>query len=239
MRKKIKPVILLIICLLFLQTSFSQSQNNIPDYLRQKFLKYTEAVPREEIYVHTDRDEYISGEDLWFNLYLIDRQSSKPSLNSRIAYFELLNHENRPVVQKRILLNEGFGPGQIVLPDSLSTGTYTIRAYTSWMRNFLPVNCFMKEIRIYNSLSDKAIADNFYSDNIFDTGINSPDIPGSAENGLTLKVNNHKADTLEIVVNTDIHYSSENNSIIYLFIQIIFLIPESIPLISLAVLKMA
>ena len=90
---------------------------NVPDYISQRFLKYCESVPREEIFIHSDREEYIAGEDLWFNVYLIDRQSFKPSLNSKIAYFELLNPENRPVVQKRIWIDEGFGPGQIVLPD--------------------------------------------------------------------------------------------------------------------------
>ena len=119
-------------------------------------MNYTESVPREEIYIHSDRDEYISGEDLWFNIYLIDRQSFKPSSDSKIAYFELLNPDNRPIVQKRILLDGGFGPGQIILPDTLSTGTYTIRAYTSWMKNFLPSNCFSKDIHIYNAFSSRA-----------------------------------------------------------------------------------
>jgi len=68
-------------------------------------LNYTTSVPREEIYT-LRQDEYISGEDMWFNIYLIDRQSFKPSYGSKIAYFELLNPENRPIVQKRILLEE-------------------------------------------------------------------------------------------------------------------------------------
>ena len=37
--------------------------------------------------------------------------------------------------------------------------------------------------------------------------------------GLTLKVNNLKPDTLEIIVNTDEKFRSENNNLFYLFIQ--------------------
>ena len=157
MIKKLKPAILILFNLLFLQCVYGQKQVNVAYYLSQRFLKYCESVPREEVFVHSDREEYIAGEDLWFNVYLIDRQSLKPSMNSRIAYFELLNPENRAVVQKRILLDRGFGPGQIIIPDTLSTGTYTIRAYTSWMKNFLPYNCYMKDIKVYNTLSTKDI----------------------------------------------------------------------------------
>jgi hypothetical protein len=140
MTNKIKPAILFLICFLFLPVAFGQDQENITNYISQRFLQYCESVPREEIFIHYDREEYIAGEDLWFNLYLIDRQSLKPSSASKIAYVEILNPENRPVLKKRIMIDYGFGPGQVVLPDTLSSGTYTIRAYTSWMKTCY--NCF-------------------------------------------------------------------------------------------------
>ena len=168
MIKKLKPVILVLIQLLFLQGVNGQIPTNITGYLSQRLARYCKSVPREEIFIHSDRQEYISGEDIWFNIYLIDRHSFKPSLNSKIAYFELLNPENQPIVQKRIWLDGGLGPGQITLPDTLSTGTYTIRAYTSWMKNFLPINCFMKEIKIYNAFSNKAFKRKGYSENFIE-----------------------------------------------------------------------
>ncbi len=218
MVKKVNQVILILFCCLFTLSSKSQVQKSIPDYIVQRFLKYTEAVPREEIYVQTDRKDYISGEELWFNIYMIDRQSFRPSLISRIVYFELLNTENRPVVQKKILIDKGFGPGQILLPDSLSSGTYTIRAYTSWMKNFLPYNCFMKDIRIYNPLNKKAYRERVYSDK--NTIKNSSDdIPEKSYNGLNLKIDNNKADTLELLVSADARFRSDNGNNICLFIQ--------------------
>jgi len=75
MIKKFKPAILLLINLLFMQGICSQTPQDIPGYLIQKFSRYCKSVPREEIYIHCDRDEYISGENIWFNIYLIDRQS--------------------------------------------------------------------------------------------------------------------------------------------------------------------
>src|SRR5450759_2682094 len=105
MTNKIKPALILLIFLMFLQYANGQVQKNMTDYLTQKFLRYSRAVPREEIFIHSDREEYIAGEDLWFNIYLTDRQTFKPSLNSRIVYFELLNFENRPVIQERIFID--------------------------------------------------------------------------------------------------------------------------------------
>ena len=219
MIKKLKPVILLLIQLLFLQGVNGQiPDNNITGYLTQRLAGYCKSVPREEIFIHSDRQEYISGEDIWFNIYLIDRQSFKPSLNSKIAYFELLNPENRPIVQKRIRLDGGFGPGQITLPDTLSTGSYTIRAYTSWMKNFLPVNCFMKEIKIYNAFSNKAYKRKGISENII-KGTTADNSDYVRETGLSLTVNNLKQEVLEIFVKTDEKYRSGNNNLFYLMVQ--------------------
>ena len=218
MAKKIKPVIFLLISILSTQGVYSQLQKDISEYLKKQFIKYTEAVPREEIFVHTDRDEYIAGENVWFNLYVIDRKSFKPSVNSRIVYFELLNNENRPVVQKRILIDKGFGPGQIVLPDTLSSGSYRIRAYTSWMKNFLPYNCFIKDINIYNTLSNKDFKRKLNAGN-FIKKENSNNTRKIKYTGLTLNVNNSKPDILEIFVNADKRFRSENSDLIYIFIQ--------------------
>jgi hypothetical protein len=219
MIKSLKPAILLILYFMFLQGINAQKRASLTDYITQRFLKYCETIPWEEIYIHTDRDEYIAGEDLWFNTYLFDRQRNIPSSSAGIAYFEILNRENRAVVQKRIKIDKGYGPGHIVLPDSLSPGIYTIRAYTNWMKNFMPENCFMKDITIYNSFSKKPlIARSFINNTPFKTN-NYGIISGTADAGLTLDVNNLLPDTLVINISVNNKYLSENDNIVYLFIQ--------------------
>jgi hypothetical protein len=129
-----------------------QEQDAVSRKIADKFNKYCSIYPREEIYVHTDREQYIAGEDVWFRVYAVDRKSGTRSSLSSIAYFEILNGDNRPVIRKRILLADGSGPGHIILPDTLRTGTYILRTYTNWMKNFLPGNCFVKEFEIINAL---------------------------------------------------------------------------------------
>lgn len=203
---------------LLLQGIYGQSSSDKSDYLRQRFLNYCKSVPREEIFIHTDREEYISGENLWFNTYLIDRQSLLSSGNSSIVYFELLNSANRPVVQKRILITKGLGPGQIILPDTLSTGTYTIRAYTNWMKNFLPYNCFMKNILVYNAINTKpSKAIRTQDNNVLSKQSNDLQLDRNPE--VNVNINNLKSDTLEVFLDADKKFRDENKNIFYIFIQ--------------------
>jgi hypothetical protein len=218
MIKRVKTAILILVHLLLLQGICGQTSGNMTNSLSQKFLQYCKSVPREEVFIHSDREEYVSGEDIWFNVYLIDRQSFKPSINSRIVYFEVLNTENRPVLQKRILIDNGFGPGQITLPDTLSTGTYTIRAYTSWMKNFLPYNCFTKDILIYNTLNTKAFKGKQSEVRYIRKGIKDLN-PEIKNNGIKLRVNGSKRDSLEINITADEKVRSGNGSLFYIFIQ--------------------
>jgi len=214
-----KPAIFLILSTLLLQDSYCQVQTDLSDFIKKKFLDYTTSVPREEIFLHSDREEYIAGEYLWFNIYLINRQTTENSQYSRIAYFELLNSENRPVAQKRVLLDRGTGPGQVLLPDTLSPGTYTIRVYTNWMKNFLPDNCYRKDIKIYNSLKNKPFA---YRTIIENGRKNEIRIAGSGnENsaGLTLSVSNQDPDYLEINLFADKKFLTENSNRVYLVLH--------------------
>jgi hypothetical protein len=103
-----------------------------------------------QVYLHIDRSKYIAGEEVWFSIYSVDPASGKLSPKSAIAYIELINPWNRPLIQKRFRLTDGKGEGNFLLPDSISSGTYRVRAYTRWMENLLPDNCIMYEINVFN-----------------------------------------------------------------------------------------
>ncbi len=191
----------------------AQNQKDMSVFLKQKFVEYCNAVPREEVFVHSDREDYMSGEEMWFNAFIIDRQTFKPSLYSSIVYFELLNSDNRPVVQKRFLSEQGISQGQIHLPDTLRTGLYTIRTYTSWMKNFLPSNCFMKTITVYNSLADKSLKPELKWKNTKETG------KALKTTGINLNVNNYDPGFLIISLETDDNFRTENNNSFCIFMQ--------------------
>ena len=209
-----------ILCLgmlfLLFQGSLLFPQSSVADNIAQKFDFYTSAFPREEMYVHCDRKDYISGEDVWFRFYLVDRKSNKLSAGSSIAYFEILNPDNRPVIQRRFSLDGGTGSGHVVLPDTLSSGLYMIRAYTSWMKNFMPQNCFMKLVRIYNPLNRTSFSDSRYQ-SVF------PDSGGKYETNTQSSVRIRKRENgtaglaLDIISTRD--FRLKNGTLYYLFIQ--------------------
>jgi hypothetical protein len=189
------------------------------ELLKEKLNNYVSAIPWEDIYIHSDRNEYIAGEDLWFALYLFDRQKSKLSDHSSLAYFDLINPDNRQIISKRIILDKGKGHGHIKLPDTLSTGKYIIRAYTNWMKNFLPVNCFVKEVTVYNAFSERTLKgishpyrlNNNMSDKIKSSIMDEPGVEiiiGKNENGRT-----------EITLKSDVVFRNKNKELCYLLVQ--------------------
>jgi hypothetical protein len=108
----------------------------------------------ERIYMHTDRDIYIAGENLFFKLYLYDEVSQKISDKSKFAYIIICDSKNNQFFQQSINLSAGISYGCIVLPDTLETGNYQIIAYTNWMRNFGDSTFFQKQLIIANRFDE-------------------------------------------------------------------------------------
>ncbi|WP_321306505.1 hypothetical protein [Marinifilum fragile] len=94
-----------------------------------------EAKAQEKVTLTTDRDIYITGEDIWFSLGIFELSSNNSSLLSNVLYVELMNSMHTPIIKLKYRLENNFVQSKIQLPDSLSTGYYYVRAYTRWMRN--------------------------------------------------------------------------------------------------------
>ena len=106
----------------------------------------------EKVYLHTDRDTYATGEDLWFKAYLVDAQNNLPINYSNNLHVELISPEQQVISHNLIRLSNGKGHGDIKLPDTLQPGNYRLRAYTNWMRNFGQTFIFEKTITIVSSI---------------------------------------------------------------------------------------
>lgn len=104
----------------------------------------------EAVFVMTDRDIYIAGENVWFAMQSHIR-GSRAIPRSVAGYAEILNVSGTPVSQCRILLGgNGQGDGLLPLPDSLASGDYLLRGYTRAMTAFGPEHFFTKVIRVFN-----------------------------------------------------------------------------------------
>ncbi len=119
--------------------------------IQASYTTYEQQGIREKMYVHTDRQVYVSGEIIWFKAYLANAENNRPLGVSKVSYVELVNKANQPVLQGKIAMKEGSGNGSFLLPASIASGNYILRAYTNWMKNFSPDYFFEKKISIINS----------------------------------------------------------------------------------------
>lgn len=121
--------------------------------VRQAFEAYSRRAVQEKLYVHTDRSYYVVGESLWLKVYALNGQTHQSMDLSKVAYVELLDLSHGIVLQSKISLNKGSGNGMLVLPATIQSGHYTLRAYTNWMKNFSPELYFEKTISIVNTFT--------------------------------------------------------------------------------------
>jgi len=146
-----------ILCKLFgistaiiLCTGFSYAQQSL-DSLSKKFDRYRNTFPQEKLYVHFAQEFYLTGETVWFKIYYVDGALHHSMDLSKVAYVEILDNNNQPLLQTKVALKDGKGDGSLFLPASINSGNYHVRAYTQWMRNFSPEFFFHKTISIVNS----------------------------------------------------------------------------------------
>jgi hypothetical protein len=98
---------------------------------------------KERLFLITDRNIYFTGENIWIKFICTETVYNMPVDLSKVVYYELLTADNNPVSRHKTGLKGGFGSGCITLPEGIAPGTYMIRAYTNWMKNF-GHNCFFE-----------------------------------------------------------------------------------------------
>jgi hypothetical protein len=95
------------------------------------FVKYTENHPVEKIYLHLDKPYYAAGEYMYFHAYLTDMQLDQNETGSLKIYVEI-NDSEKNLVSRAILYSEqNEYADRILLPDSLPSAVYHLRALPS------------------------------------------------------------------------------------------------------------
>ncbi len=102
----------------------------------------------EKAYLHTDRNYYAAGEDIWLKAYLVNAQTGIRINTSANLYVELISPDAKVIDKEMLHLVNGLAGGDFHLPDNASAGNYRIRAYTNWMKNFGDMFFFEKKIEV-------------------------------------------------------------------------------------------
>jgi len=98
---------------------------------------FTSNLAIEKLYLQTDKPSYVSEDTLWFKAYLFDASYLNAATKSGMLYLEIANDSNRVMKRIRVPVFAGIAMGQVALDQNeLPQGSYILRAYTNWMRNF-------------------------------------------------------------------------------------------------------
>lgn len=128
------------------------------DVLIKRFSDFATGSFTEKLYLHTDKNDYLAGEIIWWKSYYVDGYMHRPADLSKVIYIELLDNAGKPVLQAKGRLDSTGNDGSFYLPLSLASGSYTIRAYTHWMKNFNADYFFSKQLNVINPLRSAPIA---------------------------------------------------------------------------------
>jgi hypothetical protein len=138
------PLALLLLC--------PRGNAQVLQEVQNSFNQYKQTALQEKIFVHTDKITYLPGEIIWFKIYCVDGNDHKPLNLSKVAYVEVLDAGQAPVIQAKVALKNGIGIGSLYVPVTVNSGNYKFRAYTNWMKNFSPDFYFEKMITFINPL---------------------------------------------------------------------------------------
>ena len=120
-----------------------------PDSLEQRYADFTNRCAPEKLYLHLDRTYYAIGETIWFDGYLQNATSRSILPLSRYIYVELQDAKGENKARIKVKRGEhGDFPGELEIPDNLTSGIYTLRAYTLWQLNGQPDYLFNEPVRI-------------------------------------------------------------------------------------------
>jgi hypothetical protein len=150
-----------LVILLFLTSTINlHSQDHQPSVEFVQFFNTLQSeLPRERIFLHTDRQWYIFGDRIWFSAYVTGGSRLLPSGISSVLYVELIEPDGTLAERIAVEIESGRSQGSLTFNNSrLEEGTFLIRAYTAWSKNFGESYEFRSKINVIRSDNAPEIA---------------------------------------------------------------------------------
>lgn len=142
-----------VVILLCSQIQFAQQQYVDVDLL-SSYEEYSE-MERELVYAHLNKTIYIKGETIGIKAYVLDKYSKRLATEAANLYCTISNAEGQVIESKLLMVESGTAIGDFEINDDYTTGQYTVKLYTNWMRNFNENNLYIETIKIIDSEADK------------------------------------------------------------------------------------
>ena len=112
---------------------------------------------REVAYCHLNKSTFIKGEMIGFSGYVLDKDLKVPSESTKNLYCVITDANNKIIKSKLIKVDKGFTNNVFTIDSLFSSGQYTFKAYTNWMRNFDEPNAFVESFRVIDPEEESSI----------------------------------------------------------------------------------
>jgi hypothetical protein len=136
--------------ILFFTCSLSITAQNLSGSLFKGALqnsKYADIF----VYLHTDRNYYLSGESVFFKAYFLDDQNNRTYPPDDTLKAAILDQNGVVIASGIFPVTNSFLRGDIPLPDNLTEGSYILIASSLLTYNLSPEKVFSKIIEIRKS----------------------------------------------------------------------------------------
>ncbi|MEZ4792021.1 MAG: hypothetical protein R2783_00645 [Gelidibacter sp.] len=143
--------------ILYFTSSIIAQEISQKETLLEAYTSYFDT-ERETIYLHFNKNVFITQEPIWFKGYVYDKKNGQPFINTTNVYVALYDTEGNEIRNKLFFAQNGTFSGSFDNQNELKSGNYFIRAYTNWMNNFEEDESYVsKAIQIINpeSVPDK------------------------------------------------------------------------------------
>jgi hypothetical protein len=118
------------------------------------FINAKSFAKNDVIVLFTDRTLYISGESIQFGAHV----SNEAGDISKILYAELIDPLGNRINSGKYIIEEKKSFGNLLIPNDILSGTYYIKSYTRWMRNFSVEEYFFLPIKIINPYRNEVLS---------------------------------------------------------------------------------
>ncbi len=147
MIRKYSPAFLLFFLIFNFQNATGQ---NYQGDVLNKLLDF-HSTPKEIAYLHLNKSILLKGEQLGFSAYVMLQKDFEPSLETTNLYVQVKDSNDVVIKEKMLLIDRGTGAGTFDIDSTFTNGTYSIEAFTNWMRNFKQQYFFTEKIQIVES----------------------------------------------------------------------------------------
>jgi alpha-2-macroglobulin-like protein len=140
-----------------MMTGFAITEDPFLDNFKKTWRQYAGTYPEEKVYLQLDKPFFKPGETVWFNAFLVNSNTHKPSSISDVVYVVLKDPKGNVYARHELFVQDGTSRGDFTIEENAPGGLYSIVAHTRWMENYSEDAYFHKQIQVQKVITPRML----------------------------------------------------------------------------------